>query len=92
MLDVGILMRLLVMIVVVYFTFRLVNSAEPSIQPYTETLVRIDSVSTRTKYTFVPDTIWTYHTKYGPTLYSTTNKYNVGDSILINLVKKDSHE
>ena len=67
------------------------NRFTPKTNSKTE-LVEIDSVSARSKYTFVPDTIWAYHTKYGPTLYSTTNNHKVGDSILINLVTKDSHE
>jgi hypothetical protein len=90
----GMIMRLLILMVLVYCYIRLASSNTSPITSFDSesVLVPIDSVSTRTKYTFVPDTIWTYHTKYGPTLYSTTNKHNVGDSILINLVTKDSHE
>lgn len=90
----GMVMRLLILMVLIYTYIRLASSNTSPITSFdSETvLVPIDSVSTRCKYTFVPDTIWTYHTKYGPTLYSTYNSHKIGDSIIINLVTKDSYE
>ena len=78
-------------IYIMWISLCLNNRFTPKIKSKTE-LVVIDSVSTRCKYTFVPDTIWTYHTKYGPTLYLTSNKHKLGDIILVNLVTKDTHE
>jgi hypothetical protein len=87
----GMVMRLLILMVLIYTYIRLASSNIAPIDSES-VKVRIDSVSTRCKYTFVPDTIWAYHTKYGPTLYSTSNNHKVGDSVLINLVTKDTYE
>jgi hypothetical protein len=48
--------------------------------------VRIDSVSYRDRYTFLPDKIWIYYTKHG-VITSTSEKYSVGDSIEIKTLK-----
>jgi len=51
--------------------------------------VVIDSISVRLKYNFTIDSVWCYHTKYGPTIYSMSPNFNVGDTILVKIV---SHE
>ena len=47
---------------------------------------RVDSISSRLKYEVMPEKIYTYHTAFGP-ISGPRNRYQVGDSIQIKIVK-----
>lgn len=49
--------------------------------------VRIDSIIVKQKYSILPDKIWVHYTKYGPSLVTTNEKYKVGDSIDVKIIK-----
>jgi len=68
------------------FIFLAVFLYKPYIGQYYVEKVRVDSISYRNRYEFLPDKMWCYYTKYG-TIYNSTKKYNVGDSIEVRYLK-----
>jgi hypothetical protein len=80
--------KIVTIVFILFFlvTLLVVFFYEPSNCKYELKRVRIDSVSCRDRYTFLPDKLWLYYTKYGVVITS-RKKYNVGDSIEIKKFK-----
>lgn len=74
---------LIIFFILVFFSLFLYKPYEGQ---YSIEKVRVDSISYRDRYTFLPDKMWLYYTKYG-VISSTTKKYNIGDSVEIKFLK-----
>lgn len=74
-------------IIIAFFSIAIYFTIDTKPLNYRVEKVRIDSVSVKDKYSFLPDKTWTYYTKYGATISSNSEVYKVGDSIDVKIVK-----
>jgi len=74
------------LILVVGFSLIALIMLSKTFKPEETNKVRIDSVSVKLRNPVLPDKVWVYHTKIG-SFTANTNRFNVGDSIQVTIIK-----
>lgn len=78
-------------ILMLFFGVAIVAVCLTTVKPTTSVVekVRIDSVYSKPRYEVMPELMWVYTTKYGTFTTNNVQKYKVGDSIEVKIIKRN---